>query len=153
MGFISFSINMLESIQLFEAVFSVFNYYPLIVNAETLAQLRIKIFQLVHICLFIMSIVYIISTSISYFFCRLIWRRWSSFEASEMNEQGIITKQYKEMKKKHYTSNIILRYFNLIQLFHYVIAIEKYNYCCIRERFIHVHRLPDNFRYGILIYY
>jgi hypothetical protein len=151
MGFISFGINVLESIQLFERVFSVFNYYPLIINAQAMTQLRIKIFQLVHICLFTMSVVYIISTSVSYFFCRLIWRRWSNFEASEMNEQGIIIRQYREMKKKHHGSNIILRYLNLIQLFHYILAIEKYNYYCIRERFIHIHKLPNNFRFDIYL--
>jgi hypothetical protein len=151
MGFISFSINMLESLSLFELVFAVFNYYSFVESLQNVTNARMKIFELVHICLFVLSIVYVIAVSLCYFLCRMTWRRWSSFELLERSERGAILRRYKELKKRFNNYNRFLRFLNFKLVYDYLSAIEMYSYYNIKKRFLLIHKLPSSFRFDIYL--
>lgn len=153
MGFISFGVGVLESIHFFELLFTVLND-SVVSTHETphaITERRVKIFELVHICLFVLSIIYVIAVVISYFVCRVTWQRWSKFEIMDRADRTIIERSYHQVKDRFKKSNIFLKMFNISLLYKYSACIEMYSYYCTKQRFLTVNKLPRNFRFDIYL--
>lgn len=81
LGVISFLIGFLESTRFFEVVFSAFSTKDES-DIHSVTERRVKIFELVHIVLFVLSIFYVINVIISYYITKYTKSKWKRFESA-----------------------------------------------------------------------
>ena len=118
---------------------------------HALTERRVKIFELVHICLFVLSMIYVIAVVISYFVVRLTWRKWSRIEVMDRSDPNRIERQYRDLKQRFERANILSKVLNVARIVSYLNAIEMYSYYTIKNRFLAVHKLPRSFRFDIYL--
>jgi len=79
MGLISFVISVLEATPIFVYILTQWEtpYYE---KNYLMVERRVKIFELVHIILFAMTIVFVAFMLVTFYLVRRTWRKWESYE-------------------------------------------------------------------------
>jgi hypothetical protein len=145
MGIISFSIVLLEGTQFFETVFGVFMTPDMGESAHAVSERRVKVFEVVHIVVFALSIYYVIIAVVAYFLVRLTWQRWTKYENMEREKRGTILEKHIQFQNLWDSTSLIFRIINVKLLWERANNAERMNYLAVRQRFINVNGISPSF--------
>ncbi|KAL0481629.1 hypothetical protein AKO1_012453 [Acrasis kona] len=151
MGLISFSIIFFEATSFFDIVFSVFRFKTTAESGTELTHRRVKIFELVHIIIFALSIFFLLVVSCTYIMLSLTWKRWERYEKDEMDQKGALLEQCRIFGLKHKDAPLWRKIFDVRLWFGYFNSIDKINYISARTRFIRVNNLRQVFPFALYL--
>lgn len=143
---ISFGVQLAESAGLADVILNVL-VTKQVSNVHTDTIRRVKIFELVHITLFVLSVFYVIGVAVSFLIIRNTWRNWANFETR--NTELEVLQEYNEMKAHSERSNCCLRLCNIMHWYRLTTVIEKINYYSVRRKFLQLNRLNSDFRFAL----
>lgn len=109
------------------------------------AYRRVKLFDLVHITIFVLAMFYVANVIISFLIVRLTWRKWTRYETKHTHED--VLQEYAAMQHSMRSTNCCLRILNLVQLYRYSVIVDKVNYFSTRAQFIKSNSLKADFRH------
>jgi len=152
LGIISFSIVFLEASTFLEVVFNAFMMSgTLMEDTHSVTARRVKVFEVVHIVVFALSIYYIIVVIITYLLCKVTWKRWASYEDLERSNRNAIVQRYQAFRERTANTRWYIWIFNPKIWWEYFTIIDKMNYLSVRNRFITVNGLRYNFPFDIYL--
>eukprot|EP01080_Neovahlkampfia_damariscottae_P011984 gene11984-5385_t len=146
LGLISFSVNLFESVGLFELFFSAFRESPNVVETpHEITLRRVMMFEVVHIAIFFLSIFYVCVCLLSFWFAQWIWKKWSKFES--MDHEMVIQNylKYQSVWSKFSVFQKLSGSFRLTSNF------DSLGYICARQRFIMMNNLNSDFRFDLYL--
>lgn len=80
MGIISFVISVLEATPIFIYILTQWEV-PYSEKNYLMVERRVKIFEVVHIILFAMTIFFVVLVVITFFIVQNTWRKWAKYES------------------------------------------------------------------------
>lgn len=151
MGLISFTFALLDSIIITrgankESITKVF-FTTITMDPSKFSNshISIKIFELVHVMVFLRAIIYVIIIVIIYFLTRLTWGRWTRIENLERKNRGAIIRMYLSFQERMKSTSWWVKALNPKIWYNYFIIRERIDYWSVRLRFISINNLEENF--------